>query len=407
MPVLAFLTTILFIPGIPNPATVPRWALLMLVVPVLWYRHPNRVTFGHLIGACFLAWAALSLIWTFNLYDGVRGAMLFGLLALIFCAAPQSLRLVYAWMAVALAINSAIVVAQFFGWHGISQGVPPAGLFFNRNFGGEIAAVVLVGAVASRLWLLVPGLLPTLALSGCRGAWMALGVAAIVLAYQYNRLAAAITATLTVIVGVLFWWYGTSPSLTQRTQLWLDIWDGFSFWGKGLGSFYTTFPEHATRLDAMRFRPSTAHFDLLNVAYELGPGVLLLLGLLVYALRYRPLRAEHYVLIVFLTEGLVGFPLYQPATSFLAALALGNLCRDRRELRVSLAWCRDRISAGVARARRQPGAVSSAPGGNAVAVRLPDADRRGVLLGGDEVLRGPRDRHSRYHGSSRDQPPLG
>ncbi len=55
MPVLAFLTTILFVQGIAGPATTPRWALLMLVVPILWYRHPSRMTVGHLLGACFLA----------------------------------------------------------------------------------------------------------------------------------------------------------------------------------------------------------------------------------------------------------------------------------------------------------------------------------------------------------------
>lgn len=400
MPVLAFFTTILFIPGIPSPAAVPRWALLMLIVPILWYRHPNRITVGHLLGACFLAWAALSLTWTFNSYDGARAALLFGLLALVFCAAPLSLRRAYMAMAVGLTINSVVVIAQVRGWDVLSQGSVPGGLFFNKNFGGELSAMVITGAIMSRLWWFVPGILPTVILSDCRGAWAALGVASIVLIYQYNRLAAATVVGLTAMMAVYRW----TPSISQRIDLWLDSWDGFRFWGRGLGSFYSTFPEYATRIDSMMFRPSSAHNDLINLTYELGPGVLLLLGLLVFAWRARPLRAEHYVLVVFLVEGLVGFPLYQPATAFLAALVLGSLCRDRPELHLSLAWRRVRVLFSTERARSRADLGSSASGGDAMALRLSDADRSGVLLDCDPILRGSRDRHSRYHGSSRAKP---
>lgn len=368
MPALAFLVTVLFVQGMSAPATTPRWALLMLVVPFIWYGSKNKTTVGHLLGGCFLAWAALSLSWTFNIYDGVFAALLFGLLALIFCAAPLSLRQVYAAMAIGLTINSGIAIAQVRGWDVLSQAYPGAGLFFNRNFGGEIAAMVLAGVIASRLWWLVPGILPTLVLSHCRGAGLALGVASIILIYQRNRLLALEIFAVGVITGIVYFCRGVNSSVEQRLQVWSDVWDGMRFWGHGLGSFYTTFPEHSTRLDPLVFRPSTAHADLINLTYELGPGVVLLLGLLVYALRARPLRAEHYVLIVFLTEGLVGFPLYLPATSFLAALVLGSLCRDRDGLRGSLAWCRARVLLGATRAGCRPGVVSPASCSDAVAL---------------------------------------
>ncbi len=400
MNVLAFLATILFIPGIPAPATTPRWALLMLVIPILWYRHPNRITVGHLLGACFLAWAALSLSWTFNGYDGAKAALALGLLALIFCAAPLSLRAIYKAMAIGLAINSAVVISQVYGWDALSQSAIPGGLFFNKNFGGELSAMVLAGVVMSRLWGAIPGILPTLILSQCRGAWMALGIAAIVLIYQYNRLAAAVLLSLAGLAGLGLWMRDVSTA--QRAELWLDTWDGFRFWGRGLGSFYTTFPEHASRLDPLLWRPSTAHSDLINLTYELGPGVLFLLGLLVYALRARPLRAEHYVLIVFLVEGLVGFPLYIPATAFLAVLVLGSLCRDRPEFSFALARSRVRVLFSEVLSRFRADGRSPAPGGNVVALRLSDADGSGVLLDRDPVLHGPRYRHSRYQGSSRE-----
>ncbi len=367
MPALAFFTTILFIPGLPNAATVPRWALLFLIAPILWYKRPNPVTGGHILGACFIGWAVLSLMWTFNLYDGTRSALILGLLALVFCAAPLSLRRVYGAMAIGLAINSGFVIAQSFGWDGVPQMAAPSGLFINKNFGGELSAMVLAGAVASRLWWAVPGILPTLVLSQCRGAWVALGVVGIVLIYKKERLSAWVFGSFMAAVAAYLW--QTSNSAHQREDLWGDVWDGLTFWGKGLGSFYTTFPEHATRIDALLFRPSTAHSDLINLAYELGPGVLLLLGLLVYALRARPVRAEHYVLAVFLLEGLVGFPLYMPATALLAALVLGSLCRDRPELRISFAGGRARILYGAEpRYRYRPESVSPSAGGGSLAL---------------------------------------
>lgn len=379
MSLLAFFTAVLFVPGAVNPATAPRWALLALTMPFFWYFRKGHATVGHLLGACFLAWALLSLTWTFNLYDGVRAALLFGLLGLIFCSAPLSLRQVYGAMAVGLFINSAIGIAQVQGWDTLSQAYPPGGLFFNKNFGAELSAMVLAGVVVSaewrkdeRLWWAVPGLLPTLVLSHCRGAWLALGVAGIILIYQYNRAVCLITGAVLGAAGLYYGrlWDGGSggSSVEQRIQVWQDTWDGMTFWGRGLGSFYTTFPEHSTRLDPLVFRPSTAHTDLLNLTYELGPGVLLLLGLLIYALRTRPLRAEHYVLVVFLVEGLVGFPLYLPATAFLAALVLGSLCRDRPELRVALACSRARVLLGTALRHCRANAVSPAAGRDPVAI---------------------------------------
>jgi hypothetical protein len=272
-------------------------------------------------------------------------------------------------MAIGLAINSVVVIAQLKGWDYLSQSAVPGGLYFNKNFGAELSSMVLAGAIASRLWWFIPGILPTLILTECRSAYIALGVAFIVLIYQYNRLLSAMIGAGTVITALVLWMFDTRNTVNQRLDVWQDAWDGARFWGRGLGSFYSTFPEHATRIDPLRFRPSNAHSDIINLTYELGPGVLLVLGLLVYAFRTRPIRAEHYVLIVFLTEGLVGFPLYIPSTAFLAALCVGSLCRDRPELRCALDALRVRVARGTERWRqRRLGSVSSAPGGDAVAV---------------------------------------
>jgi len=398
MKYLAFFVTVLFVQGIPGPATTPRWALLMLVMPILWYRSPNRLTVAHLLGACFLAWAAFSLSWTFNFYDGLRAMLLFGLLSLVFCAAPLSLRSVYGAMAIGLAVNSAVSVAQVYGWGVLSQAAIPGGLFFNKNFAGELAAMVLVGVIASRLWWAIPGILPTLWLSYCRGAFFALAVLSIWLIYQRSRVVALVIAGVGLeLIAYLVLRHDTglwTPSFNQRIDLWLDAWDGFIFWGRGLGSFYTTFPEHATRLDSLLFRPSSAHADLFNLTYELGPGVLLVLGLLLYAWLARPLRAEHYVLIVFLSEGLVAFPLYMPATSFLAVLVLGSLCRDRPGLHSSLAWSRARVLLGQALRYGWASLIPPASSVDHVAAGLPDAGGSSVFLGVNTAVRGSGVRHS-------------
>jgi len=364
MAVLAFFTSILFIPGLPSAATTPRYALLALFVPFIWYSLPaKRITVGHLIGALFLCWCAITLLWAFNFQDGIYQIGKFVLFGLLFCigATRNSLRNVYIACAIGVGVNSVIVMGQYWGgWTFIPQVAFPGGLFFNKNFGAEFAALILAALVVERLWWLVPVTFPTLILCQSRASVIALSCGAILLVYQHNkRLAIGLFMAL-IGLGIYLW--AMNYTAHQRWDLWRDTFASMQFWGRGIGAYYTTFPENAIYIDSLTLRPTAAHNDLLQLTYELGPGILIVLGLVSVAL-LPPMRSEHYVLSVFLVEGLVGFPLYMPATAFVAALVLGRLCGDGPDIRSAFDWCRVRVlsglqDSGVERGRAVPPANS-------------------------------------------------
>lgn len=334
MGALAFLVTVTYLPWA-GGFTYPRWSLIALAVPVLWFFNPGRVTTAHVLGLAFLAYCALSLTWAFNFGDG---AIQFGrmvLLALVFCIAAAQKDLSEMWIGAGLgvALNSAIVLAQYFdGWSGIAQAVAPAGTFFNKNIMAETAAVVFAGCLGLRgtwRWLAL-GALPAIGLCQARGVWAGLTAALIVLIWPKNKFAALALSGCCFLAICYFWAAGYT--MTQRVQIWQDTIDGLTIWGRGIGSYWATYPEFATRIDPLALRPENAHNDLLQLIYEVGPATIAICWILWLAFRGPP-KAEHYALIVFLVAGLVGFPLYMPATAFLAAAALGYLVGTRVDLR--------------------------------------------------------------------------
>ncbi len=89
---------VLFVPGLAAPATTPRWALLAAVVPaVAMFTECRRFTVGHAAGTLLLGWAAVSLIWTPNSWDGLRVLAELLILAALFHigAEQETLRPVY------------------------------------------------------------------------------------------------------------------------------------------------------------------------------------------------------------------------------------------------------------------------------------------------------------------------
>jgi hypothetical protein len=331
VPAVVFLVAILILPGIPELATAPRWCLLAAVVPFVWYFNPGSRTRGHALGFLFLAWCALSLVWTFNFYDGLLQAGKFVLLGLLFCVGAARRDLNAVWVAAALGagVNSAIMIAQTLGWDGLPQVTLPAGTFYNKNFAAEFCALALVGA-ARWPWLALIAA-PGAVLGQSKTVFLALGCALILLIWQKNKVAAAFFGVVLSAFGAIFGGY----TFIQRTQMWEDTMAGVTFWGRGIGSFWVAYPEYAKQIDSLALRPTEAHNDMLQLLYELGPGSLVLVALLAFALR-GPLTREHYVTVAFLVIGLAAFPLYMPATAMLAALAVGHLCRDRVELRSSV-----------------------------------------------------------------------
>lgn len=349
---LFFVLPLIFVPPFYDPAEAPRWALLS-VMPVVACLLPARFTPGHALGLAFVLWAAVTLQWSPGPYEGLNALwklIVLGALFRIGSALP-TLRPVFLGVGVAFAINGAIVTAQWLSrWYGFPDiGIPqlasPAGLFMNKNFAAEPAALVLVGLVAYRVWWLAAAVLPCVALTSARGALLALGAAGAAWVWSRSRLLAVVLALGVACAGLGLWQartYNITDTGRQRFVIWTSTLADMTPFGRGLGAFYVRFPEIAPEWNSLVSRPSHAHNDLLELAYETGPGILLVLGLLAYCLA-GPSQPARLVLVAFTAESLLSFPTWFAVSGSLAALIAGHLCRDRPSLRFHLALGRIRL----------------------------------------------------------------
>jgi hypothetical protein len=343
--VLAALVLIAVIPGTTGFATVPRWALLAVAVPMLlmWASAEDRII-GHgpeVPLVLFLCWAALSFLWAANTIDAIGALMKWAIIGGTFMVGllTTNMRAVWIGAGVGIVINCAVAGAQLHGtidWAPTASGDHPAGLFFNRTLLAEVAALVLVGCAVYRVWWAIPPALFCVAVSGSRVGivvilFAALAYAAHVASRLRNRVdilpALAVAAAAFTALMLALW--SRMPSTSERVNVLLDTWNGLTWFGRGIGSFETAFPSVATRIDTYASWTEHAHNDWLEVAFELGvPGVLLLAALYVLCF-VRGREPERIVLAAFIGETLVGFPSHMPATAFLAALVAGHMCRHR------------------------------------------------------------------------------
>ena len=195
MPLLGFALAVAFVPGWYGAATTPRWALIAVAVPlILLFTRPQRhITAAHAFGLAVIGWAAVSLTWTANVYDGFDQLLQYLFLAGVFVlgARTADLKPVMTGFTWGIAVSSAIALVQWlghWGWIVWPHGYAPSGLFINENYLAEPAALCLVAVVAYRQWYLIPLLLPVFRIHqftfrGCRysgsGCGMGLALAAI------------------------------------------------------------------------------------------------------------------------------------------------------------------------------------------------------------------------------------
>ena len=337
---LAFLTSALYWPGVAGAATVPRWAAIALVVPVLL--KDQRLTAPHVAGGLFLVWAALSMAWNTAVLDGMGALLILLMLAACFCLGNQlaDLRKIYIGAALGLTVSSAVSIFQWFGFHQVPSWGGPGGLFVNGAFMAEAAALVLVALVAERLWWFVPGLLPALMLPDARTAVLAC-VTVLMIAFRRSRF---IWLALCVVpVGAYFYvsakGYG---SVNERLEIWRSTLSGVTLFGHGIGSFWSAYPAYDLRPAApiaLRNTPEFAHNEFLTVAFELGiVGLLLFCGLCVTLA--GPLDTARLVLIALFVESCFDFPLHLPVTGFLGMVVAGHAVRNRYLLRDGVARLR-------------------------------------------------------------------
>jgi O-antigen ligase len=157
----------------------------------------------------------------------------------------------------------------------------------------------------------------------------------------------------------------SASSNIERLGIWGDTVSGMKLAGHGLGAFYTDFAGHAPNVDLLRSRPFHAHNDFLEIAYEIGPGIVLFLGLIAFALGGSSI-IERAILSAFIMEAAVDMPLRYPATLFLASIVLGRLCADRRLLRHHIACWRMAVRGRLARNINRDGRQRIEGGSNSV-----------------------------------------
>jgi hypothetical protein len=353
-----FVLTILCLPGLPDGAETPRWCYLSLFLPLMVIGRSVTLNWTAWMLIAYLSvMAGLGPLWTEALY--LYWHLLLAIVA--FFLFRDNVREMVIGVSGGLAVNSAVVIAQTYGWQGIPQLANYSGLFYNRNLAGEAAGMMLVMLIGYRLWWMIPGILPTFAL-GNRSPWLAVGVCGVAYLWTRSRILGALT--LLALPAALY--IGSMPiwvhahildSVWERWGTWSDTIEGFTFFGRGLGSFIATFPLFQHHTQALFLRFEEAHNDPLQIIYEFGIGGVILIGLVIWQME-KSFSANRipawYGLLAFCIEGLFGFPLIKPVTSIVAAACAGavfgrrDFVRDlflfvRLELRPGLAYWRIKL----------------------------------------------------------------
>lgn len=329
--ILSFAISALYWPGIAGAATTPRWSVMAVAIPFLL--KPHRVTVTHLWGLSIIGLAAASMLWNPAPLDGVGALLSLCILAGCFCFGNQldDLRPLYIGAGLGLWVSSIIAMLQFFGFAVLPTYTPVSGLFVNGNFMSEAAALLVVAAVAERIWWLVPGLLPALFLTDARGAILACTMGLMV---HYRRkwrwligIMIVMAAAAVVLTTAKIYW----PGIDERLLIWESTWNGLTFFGHGIGSFWTTYPQFDLRAHPWSM-PEYAHNEFLTVAFELGViGFALFVGF--WLTLIGPINTSRLILIALLMEACFAFPTHLPTTGFIGLVAAGHAVRSRYLLR--------------------------------------------------------------------------
>ncbi len=323
---LAFLVSIAFYNGILGCATLPKWIVLAVGLPLC--RFAPRLTIENLCVGTLLAWCAASIAWTPERFEAVNKLYFFLLFGYAFIAAQEgTLRDIMLGFAAGLCVNAVIGLLQFAGDDlGINQGVAPAGLLFNADFLAEFAAVVSVWIVAVRRWEILPLTALPLALCSSRAAVVVFVAGAIwCLPRWWHRLAAVVAACPAAYLALYHLGSGKARDVNARIEIWR--WGMQHLSWRGMGIEWTRAAREVIYLPGMPPRlVGEIHSDVLQIPVELGIIgaclILLLGGLLLWHARHD--RIGTAVLVACGADLAVNFPLQLPLSGALLAMVAGT-----------------------------------------------------------------------------------
>lgn len=333
---LAFLVSIAYLPGITSAAVAPRWWAIVVGAPlVLLFVERIRPELGHALGLLFFAAAALSIFWSVSPIDTANFLFLLAGLGAVFCAAAeeQSLEPVWLGLGAGAAVNTVIALAELYIPAARSECGCAAGLFLQQDFMGAFCAIALIALVLGierKRWVagaMIAAAGLGLCLSHSRGAILSAAGALFLagawrLTPRYRN--ATIAAGILFAAGFVAFDAMVVHSRTQTILTRLVEWDyvinnmHWLGWGFGtLGSVFTF--EHAEN-------------EFVELAFDLGLLSLIFWAFVAQALTRVKANVSSFVLVGLILDGLTSFPLHNPATAFVAAVALGDLCGARNML---------------------------------------------------------------------------
>ena len=336
---IAFLVTVAIWPGISGFAIAPRWAVIAAFPMVALFFVKIRMTPVHWVGLAFFTYATVSLLWSPVFVEALQGWAELVILAVAFClgAEAKNLKWFYAAVAFGVSISAVIAALQVDGIETVERVVGPAGLFANKNMMGEIAALALIGVVASGLWIFAIGPLVALGVSTCAGAMFGVVAAAVYWLWSKSAMLGIAAMIAIVLGGMVLVASSKNSTFIVRGRIWVDAIENLRWFGHGVGSYWVATPEHAPRQEAMNVRHWHAHNDAVEMVFDFGLGSVLFFGM-VWLCLLGPASPDKYVLIGIIGVGMWGFPLFTPATGFVGAVCAGRLARRWADLRESVAY---------------------------------------------------------------------
>jgi hypothetical protein len=193
----------------------------------------------------------------------------------------------------------------------------------NHNYAAAAIVMALAIAITYDWYLFIPFAAVGLYFAQSRGALFA--AAAVLFVGLFRRFpATAFICAALAIVAIATQHVGSS--LWQRAGIWQDTLNHLSVFGSGIGSFqaeYTLWPRHTnmTLLTA-----SHAYNDFLELAFELGIGVIPLWFMIAFCLENQGPKLP---ILAFGILSLTYFPLFIPVVVQAFAFSLGHLTRNR------------------------------------------------------------------------------
>lgn len=327
----ALIVTLAYDPWIASAAFAPRWWILgVAAVALILTLGRIRVSPGHILGALFIGWCAASVTWSVAPFDTADLVIELLIIAGIFCVAAEMESLDRCWemLAIGIGINGLLAIFQWYGVYLIPATTQmAAGTFLNKDFLAEAAAPVFIVMVYQRKLALAALLLPALLIPQARETLLVFAAVVAFAALNTRRVGPIIgVATLgalaaSVIVWDTFYGAGRAVSVASRLVFWQIAVENLTWTGFGLGAFTAMLPAY-----------EYVHNEYLQFAFEIGIGIVPLLGLFWYALGGR-LEAERLALLSVLVSAFVYFPFHEPVTAMVVALAAGRLCGDRLQRR--------------------------------------------------------------------------